>query len=49
VKLRWDDHWVHVRPSGTEPILRVIAEAKTPERAEQLCDEVIADLSKMLR
>jgi phosphomannomutase len=47
--LRWDDHWVHVRPSGTEPILRVIAEAKTPERAEQLCDEVIADLSKMLR
>ncbi len=49
VKLRWDDHWVHVRPSGTEPILRVIAEAKTLERAEQLCDEVIADLSKMLR
>jgi len=48
VKLRWDAHWVHVRPSGTEPILRGIAEAKTPERAEQLCDEVIADLSKML-
>lgn len=48
VKLQWDDHWVHIRPSGTEPILRVIAEAKTPERAEQLCDEVIADLQQML-
>lgn len=49
VKLQWDDHWVHVRPSGTEPILRIIAEAKTAERAEQLCDEVISDLSKILR
>ncbi len=48
VKLQWDDHWVHIRPSGTEPILRVIAEAKTPERAEQLCNEVIADLQRML-
>lgn len=48
IKLLWDDHWVHIRPSGTEPILRVIAEAKTPERAEQLCDEVIADLRQFL-
>ncbi len=48
IKLRWDDHWVHVRPSGTEPILRVIAEAKTPERAENLCDEVIAELGRVL-
>ncbi len=47
VKLQWNDHWVHVRPSGTEPILRVIAEAKTKEHAEQLCDEVIAALQEM--
>ncbi|MFN3420675.1 MAG: hypothetical protein ACK40X_02985 [Armatimonadota bacterium] len=49
VKLQWDDHWVHVRPSGTEPILRVIAEAKTPEYADKLCDEVIADLQRLLK
>ncbi len=49
VKLQWDDHWVHVRPSGTEPILRVIAEAKTPEYANKLCDEVIADLQRFLK
>ncbi|MGQ9518505.1 MAG: phosphoglucosamine mutase [Candidatus Fervidibacter sp.] len=49
VKLRWNDHWVHVRPSGTEPILRVIAEAKTPEYADKLCDEVIADLQQFLK
>ncbi|MCS7265775.1 MAG: phosphoglucosamine mutase [Armatimonadetes bacterium] len=48
VKLKWDDHWVHVRPSGTEPILRVIAEAKTLEQAEKLCDEVINDMKRLL-
>jgi phosphomannomutase len=34
-----DDGWVHVRPSNTEPVIRVIAEAKTRERAQQLIDE----------
>jgi phosphomannomutase len=39
VRLDWDDAWLHVRASGTEPLLRVIAEAKAPERAEALVDE----------
>jgi len=34
--LSWPDRWVHVRPSGTEPIVRVIAEAPTRAEAEQL-------------
>lgn len=34
LRLSWSDRWVHVRPSGTEPIVRVIAEA--PSRAEAL-------------
>ncbi len=32
LRLEWDDRWVHVRSSNTEPIVRVIAEA--PEAAE---------------
>jgi phosphomannomutase len=32
IRLEWDDRWVHVRASNTEPIVRVIAEA--PEVAE---------------
>jgi phosphomannomutase len=39
VRLAWEDAWLHVRASGTEPLLRVIAEATTPERAEALVDE----------
>jgi phosphoglucosamine mutase len=34
---------VLVRPSGTEPVVRVLAEAETPEAAEELCAR-IADL-----
>jgi phosphomannomutase len=36
LRLTWPDRWVHIRPSGTEPIVRVIAEAPTAEAAEKL-------------
>ncbi len=39
VRLTWDDAWLHVRASGTEPLLRIIAEAPTQERADALVDE----------
>jgi phosphomannomutase len=40
LRLDWEDHWVHVRPSNTEPIVRVIAEAPREEEARRLCREV---------
>ncbi|MBC7789448.1 MAG: phosphoglucosamine mutase [Anaerolineae bacterium] len=36
LRLSWSDRWVHVRPSGTEPIVRVIAEAPTLAEARDL-------------
>lgn len=36
LRLTWPDRWVHVRPSGTEPIIRVIAEAPTEAEAREL-------------
>ncbi len=36
LRLSWRDRWLHVRPSGTEPIVRLIAEAPTPAEAEEL-------------
>ncbi len=38
LRLSWPEarEWLHVRPSGTEPILRLIAEAPSLERAEGL-------------
>jgi len=36
LRLSWADRWLHVRPSGTEPIVRFIAEAPTAALAEAL-------------
>ncbi len=36
LRLIWPDRWVHIRPSGTEPIVRVIAEAPSAEDAANL-------------
>ena len=42
VRADLDDGWVHVRPSNTEPVIRVIAEARTQDRAQQLIDKAVS-------
>jgi len=36
VKLIWNDKWIHVRSSNTEPVIRIIAEANNLEIANSL-------------
>ena len=36
LRLGWPGRWVHIRPSGTEPIVRVIAEAGTANETRAL-------------
>ncbi len=36
VKIILKEGWIHVRPSGTEPVVRIISEARTREEAESL-------------
>ncbi len=38
VKVDFEDGWIHVRKSNTEPILRIYAEAGTEEEAEAIAD-----------
>jgi phosphomannomutase len=38
IKVSFDDGWIHVRASNTESIIRVIAEADEPARAQELFD-----------
>ena len=40
VRIDWADGWVHVRQSNTEPIARIIAEAKDEGRANELISKV---------
>lgn len=47
LRLSWPDRWVHIRPSGTEPIVRVIAEAPTRVQAEALIARCRAPLDAL--
>jgi phosphomannomutase len=40
LRLDWDDRWVHVRASNTEPIVRVIAESADAETSRRLADAI---------
>lgn len=43
VRVDFAEGWVHVRGSNTEPIIRIIAEART----QQECERLIADVQKI--
>jgi phosphomannomutase len=47
LRLAWSDRWVHVRPSGTEPIVRVIAEAPDEAGARHMIYEARALLDRL--
>jgi phosphomannomutase len=40
LKFSLDDSWVQVRPSNTEPIVRIIAEARTEPQVKAIVDKV---------
>jgi phosphomannomutase len=47
VKFDFDDGWVHLRKSNTEPIVRVIAEHTNREKADALAEEVIKTVKQV--
>ena len=42
VHVDFGDSWIHARRSNTEPVIRVMAEAPTKDKANQLADELRA-------
>ncbi len=45
VKVLWPDRWIQARPSNTEPVIRLIAEAPTEPEARSLLMEALECLS----
>jgi phosphomannomutase len=41
VRIDWPDGWLHVRASNTEPLMRIIAEGETAERADEIFEEAM--------
>ncbi len=48
LKINFGDAWVHIRPSNTEPIIRVLAEARTEDETRRLLDEFKTKLGSNL-
>ena len=49
VKRVWEDRWVNIRKSGTEPVIRVFSEAQTHEEAQDLCDSTLQTLKSLMQ
>ena len=49
VKRVWHDRWVNIRLSGTEPVIRVFSEAPTLAGAEQLCEDTLETLARLMK
>ena len=41
ILIEHEDWWFNVRPSNTEPLLRLVVEAKTKDKMEQKRDEIL--------
>ncbi|MGD8426963.1 MAG: phosphoglucosamine mutase [Balneolaceae bacterium] len=44
VKIDFEDGWVHLRKSNTEPIIRVYSEGTSAQKAAELAEKVIASI-----
>lgn len=47
LRIDFTDHWVHFRKSNTEPIIRVITEAGTQQKAEEYIDKYFTELNSL--
>lgn len=48
VKIDFTDSWVHLRKSNTEPIIRIYAEARSMQQAEDLAKQIIDEIKKLI-
>ena len=46
LRVDFDDHWIHFRKSNTEPIIRIIVEAKSETEAKSLSEKYLQQIKK---
>jgi phosphomannomutase/phosphoglucomutase len=47
VRVEAEDYWFLVRPSGTEPVLRIMVEARSPEKAEKIAQQLAEEARRL--
>ncbi len=48
LKIEFEDEWVHLRKSNTEPIIRIYAESKSETTAGNLAEKIILDIKELM-
>ncbi|WP_140939508.1 phosphoglucosamine mutase [Sphingobacterium lumbrici] len=48
LKIDFENEWVHLRKSNTEPIIRIYSEGQTPEAAEAIAERIIAEMKEII-
>jgi phosphomannomutase len=48
LKIDWENGWVHLRKSNTEPIIRIYSEAKSQDEAEALANKIIVQINEII-
>lgn len=48
VRIEFDEDWVHMRKSNTEPIIRIYAESSTQNTADALAKKIIQDIGDLI-
>jgi phosphomannomutase len=48
LRIDFEDHWVHFRKSNTEPIVRIITEARSDEEAERLVNNYQKEINEII-
>lgn len=47
VKIDFAEHWVHLRKSNTEPIIRIYTEARSQEKADEAAQKMIKEIKEI--
>lgn len=47
LKIDFDQEWVHLRKSNTEPIIRIYTEATSQQKADALADRIISEIKEV--
>ena len=48
VKIYFNQEWVHLRKSNTEPIIRIYSESVNEEKAQQLAMKIIEEIKTLI-
>ncbi len=48
VKIEFENEWVHLRKSNTEPIIRIYAESTSEEAADNLAKKIISEINRII-